>query len=265
MRVPVKELDEYLGVELGRRIDGHPIFKWKNSDDLFWPAFATGQKVLHRVEIPLLKPVEVPCPECDGLGTVTEEAYEDDAHIAVCATCGGKGSVTKTSETAETAVPEYRRDRQMRQLNTWVITKWLDSEELIWGWIGRHGGEVRPTNHPPHEHLVDLWNQRFPGADFPHNGWRIPTNASLPSAPNGNREPNWDDTRRFVALLKEQTRLGFDERLKDMLASEDRIEAAKTKEIEDCVRDSFPAFLSPKAGSKDNFVSFPWTKRDRAR
>lgn len=260
-------LNEYLGVELGRRADGHPIFKWKNSDELVWPAFATGRKVLKRVEVPLVLPVSVTCPECDGTGItiVVKGKYESEAPRVLCKTCSGKGSVTKTSDVTETAVPEYRADRQMRERNVWVMTKWLDPESLIWGWVGRHGGEARPTEHPSHERLLEMWNERFPGAPFPHNGWRVPTDATLPSAIDGEREPNWFDTRRFVARVKEQTRLSFGERIKDMLESEDLQDAAVTKRIEDEIRNDFPAFLNPKEkwGKRGGFLSLPWTNRDR--
>lgn len=220
----LNELNNLLGQELGRRADGHPIFAWKNSDELFWPAFQTGRNVTKSIDIPLIG-----------------------------------GGVEK----AEAVIPEYRRDRQLRALNTWVVTKWLDPEALIWGWIGRHGGEAAPTYHPPRERLIAMWNDRFPGADFPSNGWRIPTDATLPRSPGGNSYPNESDTRHFIACVKEQTRIGFDARLKDMFASEDAKNAAQEKEIGDMVRDAFPAFLNPVPGKRSNFVSLPFTKKDR--
>lgn len=263
MTSTIASLDDLLGRELGRRADGESIFAWKNSDELFWPAFATGRKILSRVEVPLLKPVEVSCPACSGIGLEKDYELAESETPDLCEACGGKGIVTKTSDVAETAMPEYRRDRQMRQRNVWVMTKWLDPEALIWGWIGRHGGEAVPTEHPSHSRLEAIWNEHFPGADFPSNGWRVPTDATLPRSPGGIREPNLADTRYFIACVKEQTRLGFDERLKDMLNSEDAIKAAKTKTIEDEIRDAFPAFLNPKPGSRSTFVSFPWTRKDR--
>lgn len=228
----IHELNNLLGQELGRRTDGHPIFAWKNSDELFWPAFDTGQRTLVKkvVEVPILG-LEEPM---EPLATFIEEL-----------------------------VPVYQSDRQMRARNVWVVTKWMDPEALIWGWIGRHGGEAMPTVHPTRETLVRMWEERFPGADFPHNGWRVPTDATLPRSPGGNSTPNESDTRYFIACVKEQTRLSFDDRLKDMLASEDRQEATKDKLIADEVREAFPAFLNPTPGKRSNFVSLPWTRKDR--
>lgn len=225
----IARLNNLLGRELGRRADGHPIFKWKNSDDLFWPQFKAGSTETKEItsNIPII-------------GTSETEAIK----------------VTQV-------VPTYVRDRQMRQPNVWVITKWMDPEMLIWGWVGRHGGEARPAQHPTHDKLLEMWQARFPGADFPAAGWRVPTDALLPSFPGGPREPNENDTRRFIELVQEQTRLGFDERLADMEASEIAKEAEVDKRIQDEVRDAFPAFLNPVPGKRSNFVSFPWTKRDR--
>lgn len=261
----LNELNRYLGQELGRKADGENVYEWRNSNELMWPASATGRKIVKKVEIPLAVPVNMLCHYCGGTGTedpADEESYAGE-QLRLCPTCGGKGTEERTSEWHESIVPEYVSTPQMRERNVWVVTKWLDPEALIWGWIGRHGGEYRPTYHPPYEHLVALWNGRFPGADFPNNGWRINTDAKLPSAPNGNREPNWDDTRRFVALVKEQTRLGFDARLQDMFDSEDRKNNAKQRRMEDEIRDCFPAMLNTPG--KKLHVSFPWTKKDRER
>ena len=236
-KATLHRLNRYLGEELGNRPDGHPIFCWKNSDDLFWPAFATGRNISQPIDVPIIGAIEVLGPVALG-----------------------------TTERVDILVPEYHSDRQMRARDTWVVTKWLDPEALIWGWIGRHGGENKPSYHPPHERLVEMWNEKFPGADFPTNGWRIPTDAKLPSSENGQREPNWFDTRRFVALVKEQTRLGFEERLADMLAAEDRQNAAVDKRIADEIRGDLPAFLNPieTIGKRGGWISMPWSKKDRA-
>jgi hypothetical protein len=228
----LERLNAYLGDQLGHRPDGHPIFAWKNSDTLFWPAFATGRMVSKIIEVPII----------GSLGT------------------------NQTVERVEIPVHEYKKDRQMRAENTWVVTKWLDPEALIWGWIGRHGGESRPSFHPSQEKLVEMWNERFPDAEFPVHGWRIPTDARLPSAPDGDRLPNWMDTRRFVALVKEQTRLSFDDRLQDMLEDTERQEAAVDKRVKDEILDDLPAFLNTtdKVGKRGGRISFPWSKKDAA-
>ena len=225
--VETSRLNHLLGRELGRRTDGKAIFKWKWSEDLFWPAFQTGRKIL------CAKHVEVPI-----IGGGTETVIQEDA------------------------VPEYRRDRQCLQRNTWYMTKWLNPEELIWGWVGKHG-KPEPYNRPSDSKLFEMWNERFAGAEFPFHGWRIPTDAWLPRAEGGCRVPNEPDTLDFIAIVKEQTRLNFEERLQDMYASEDRIESAKDKRIQDGIRDCFPAFLNPAIGKRGGFVSFPWTNRDR--
>jgi hypothetical protein len=227
-------LNNLLGQELGRRPDGHPIFAWKNSDDLFWPAFKTGR---FKTET---RPVELPI-----IGGRTEIAH------------------------MQIQVPEYARDRQLRARNTWVVTKWLSPEDLIYGTDRPHGErrgdfdaiDARPR--PSHATLLEIWSERYPGADFPAHGWRVPTDATLPGREGGPREPNEIDTKWFIACVKEQTRLGFQERLQQQLDGEDAANAAKNSTIEVEIRDSFPAFLNPVPGKRSNFVSFPWTRKDR--
>ena len=233
--VEIARLNALLGRELGRRADGHSIFVWKNSDDLLWPAHQTGRKIARKVEM------RVPI-----LGT-------SDTALAV--------------ETV--AVPEYVSAHQMRERGVWVVAKWLTPEELIWGWSDRrHGGtpdedrrleEIRPTQAG----LEEIWQKRFPGAEFPSKGWRIPTDATLPRGPGMSSVPTEADTLFFIERVKDQTSMGARERLMDMLQAEDRVQAVKDKLIQDEVRDCFPAFLSPKAGSRGGFVSFPWSKKDR--
>jgi hypothetical protein len=222
----VHALNELLGRELGRR-DGRSIFAWKHSDMLFWPAFDTGQKTkkVRTFDVPIIG--------------------------------GGTESCTE-----EMVVPAYVSERQVRN-SAWYVTKLLTAEELIWGWIGKHGDPLPDGRGPSDERLLELWSARFPGAEFPSRGWRVPTDAYLPRATGGDREPNIADTEAFITCVKEQTRLSFGLRLQDMMESEDRKEAAKNAEIGDCVRDAFGAFLNPNPGKRGGFVSFPWTGRDR--
>jgi hypothetical protein len=240
LSVELARLNGILGAELGCRPDSHPVFAWKNSDKLFWPASSTGRTVTKREEI------EIPI-----FG-------------------GGTEKVAVSKE-----VPEYRSDRQMAQRNVWVMTKWLSPEDLIFGSNRVYGGrgDTDSEPRPTHETLVDLWNQRFPGSDFPASGWRIPCNAiddsgqhkyvTLPSHPGGSAFPNHDDTMRFVACIREQTRLSFGERLQELYTGEDVIEKAKNDRIQDEIRDLFPAFLNPTPGKRSNFVSMPWSRSDR--
>lgn len=222
----VRELNDFLGRELGRSADQRPIFAWKWSDDLFWPAFRDGWE---QQEVP----IEIPL-----IGTcVTTVAIENRA------------------------VPHYRRDRQVRRFDTWYMTKLLTPEQLIWGLIGKHGHPQEPI---PQETLLKMWEERFPGADFPARGWRVQTDAYLPRAEGDDRNPNWRDTQYFVMCIKEQTRLNHDERLADMLLAEDEQEAAVTKVVEDGVRDCFPALLNPNPGKRGGWHSFPlWSKLAR--
>ena len=219
-------LDNLLGRELGRHGD-RSIFAWKHSDNLFWPAFQTGETTREKREmkIPVIGGGEETCIE-------------------------------------EIIVPVYRKDRQVRA-SAWYITKLLTPTELIWGWIGKHGDPLAAGRGPGDEELVNIWNSRFPGADFPSRGWRVPTDACLPRYEGGPREPNLRDTEDFIACIREQTRLSFSLRLDDMLAYEDRKSDATRREIEDAVRDSFPALLNPAIGKRSNFVSFPWSRKDR--
>ena len=221
----VSSLNALLGRELGIR-DGRSIFAWKHSDGLFWPAYDTGRKTTKIREF--MVPVFGGDPE-------------------LCA--------------EEISVPVYARDRQVRN-SAWYMTKLLTPLELVWGFVGKHG-DPAPVNAPPREKLVEMWLARFPGSDFPAQGWRIPTDAYLPRYEGGPREPNRNDTEDFIACIREQTRLSATLRLDDMLAYEDRQQADTDRQIQDAVRDSFPAFLNPVPGKRSNFVSFPWVRKDR--
>ena len=217
-------LNELLGRELGRR-ENEPIFAWKHSDTMFWPATATGRTVMtsRTFDVPVIG--------------------------------GGVESCTE-----QLAVPEYKPSRIVRN-SAWYVTKLLTAEELIFGFYGKHGDKWPDGMAPGDEKLKELWGERFPGEPFPVKGWRIPTDAFLPRAPGDLEEPNLRDTNYFIACIHEQTRLSLDLRLDDMLASEDRIEAEKRRNIEAAVRDSFPAFLNPKIGKRGGFVSFPWSRK----
>jgi hypothetical protein len=221
-------LNELLGRELGRYSDGRPIFAWKHSDKLFWPAFNSGQteRKAREFSVPLV---------------------------------GGGGAVTCIEEMT---VPVYRRDRQVAR-SAWYMTKLLTPEQLIWGWIGKHGDPTPEGRAPSHDALMEIWNNRFPGADFPAKGWRVPTDAWLPRSAGEPTEPNLPDTEDFIAQVREQTRMSFALRLEDMTQYEVRKEDATNKEIEAAVRDSFPAFLNPVPGKRSNFVSMPWSRKDR--
>jgi hypothetical protein len=221
------KLNELLGRELGRSGD-RSIFAWKHSDGLFWPAFQTGE---------------------------TEMKVREFAAPII-----GEGKTVQCVE--QVVVPVHRQDRQVRN-SAWYMTKLLTPEQLIWGWIGKHGDPTPDGKAPSHEQLLSIWNARFPGADFPARGWRVPTDAYLPRFIGGPREPNLRDTEDFIACIHEQTRLSFNLRLEDMVAYEDRKQADIDRQIADATRDSFPAFLNPVPGKRSNFVSMPWSRQDR--
>lgn len=228
----IRELNEYLGRELGRRANGRPIFSWMWSEEMFWPAFATGRKTVVK------KPLEIPL-----IG-------------------GGKESVE-----IEEIVPEYRRDRQVRRFDTWYVTKWLSPEHLIFGWFGGHGHELasREGVIPDREGLVRLWESRFPGAEFPSEGWIVPTDAYLPRSPQDPKEPNWADTRHFITQVKHQSSQNFDAALQSWMDQDDAKNERQEKEIGEEARECFTAFLNPTPGKRGGFISFPWSRQDRLR
>lgn len=233
----IRQLNEYLGRELGRRPNGSPIFRWEWSENLFWPAFATGRttQVQKVVDLPLI---------------------------------GGGAERVNVTE----VVPEYRRERQVRQSDTWYVTKWLSAEHLIFGWFGGHQAQLTDgdfekfeSRRPDETILREMWQSRFPGADFPANGWRVPTNASLPRSPGEPREPNWADTRHFVVQVKHQASQNFDQAMREWEAADDAKNAAQEALIGEECRDMFTAFLNPNPGKRGGFVSFPWSRQDRLR
>lgn len=230
----VNRLNNLLGRELGRTPYGDSIFQWEWSDDLFWPAYATGRTVLksQRMLVPILAPAGEASPGAE---------------------------MVNVSET----VPEYSRDRQTIKRETWFVTKWLKSTDLIHGGTRGHGWDYSPGEEPDHEALERLWKQRFKGADFPYQGWRVPTDAFLPRSPQDPSVPNEPDTLHFITRIKDQTSLASQTRIADMLAQEERLERQKELLIGDEMADMFTAGLNPKPGSRASWVSFPYSRKDR--
>lgn len=236
----IRTLNDFLGQELGRNQYGKPYFTWRWSEDLFWPAARTGNliQVPHEAEIPLIG-----------------------------------GGVEKA--TLVDVVPEYARERQLRRSNVWVVCKWLTPWELITGPLRgswKHGDQMQMPDGslPTHERQVEMWNSLFPGAEFPARGWRIPTDAYLPSNPHdpnygrtAGHEPNWADTKHFVMRVKAQTSESFDTVLNDMMAKLKERDEGVPGAMMDEIRDGFNAFLNPNPGKRGGFISFPWSKKDR--
>lgn len=280
----VAELNELLGRELGRNEYGKPYFSWRWSEDLFWPAAATGRTLLNETKV-LTPIIGAPADTHDF-----EEAY-DAANDTFDSDWGGKSDRCVHCGNPESDLahnvysimqrpePEYQSDRQYRRRDTWVICKWLTPWELILG-PGRgatsimHGDQRGTDKAPPVEAVIAAWNRQFPGAAFPAKGWRVPTDAYLPHGPDdenwagnpfGHTTPHRQDTEHFIKNVKYQTSRPFAEVEQSFIASdiekERRIDVAF---MDDC-RDAFPAFLNPKQGARGSFVSMPWTKHDRAR
>lgn len=227
----IRRLNNLLGRELGRNHRSEPVFKWEWSDNLFWPLFRTGRTT-----------------------TVTKKM-----HVAVI---GGGSEEVEVTET----VPEYRRDRQVRLFATWYVTKWLPPWELITGPLSghlRYGDDF--GNKPPDAQVEAVWTARFPGTDFPSNGWRVPTNCHLPRSPHDPLIPTEPDTIHFIRCVKEQTSTTFDKELQRGLDAEDAKGEYVERQIGDVARDCFPAMLNPEPGKRGGFVSWPFSKIDRLR
>lgn len=236
MTYSVADLNNILARALGTNPYGEPRFMWAWSEDLVWPEFPTGGKVTRQVEVPLIGGgVDVGCQNCGGGGLVG--MYESSA--TPCDTCSGTGVIHRTTWPVGSVVPEYKVEKMCPKLDhQWVIVLWYAPEELA------------------------HWQSRFPGATYPARGYRINTNASLPSHPGGPREPNIRDTERFIELLREQRSMSHHDRVVDMLAEDDKQKAAIQKEIEDEIANEFTAFMNPDPGKRGGFVSFPSTGKE---
>ncbi len=142
-------------------------------------------------------------------------------------------------EWAEVMYPEYRKEPMAPNLDhQWVITVWMAPERL------------------------SQWQNMFPGAPYPSRGHRIHTNASLPSFPDGPREPNLEETERFIRLMQHQRSQTHYEVEHGIDAERVAADKAKQKEIEDEIRNEFPAFMNIEPGKRGGYVSFPYTKKD---
>lgn len=285
----VTELNELLGRELGRNEYGKPYFSWRWSEDLFWPAFATGRTLTHETKV-LTPIIGAPADAHDFVPTFISTLYEDPMNgtstLGPCNLCEKPESDISHNVYSIMQAPEreYKSDRQCRRHNTWYACKWLTPWELITG-PGRgfmnlkHGEQQSSERAPSHEAVASAWRNQFPGAAFPAKGWRIPTDAYLP---NGPTDENWDhspfahttphrqDTEHFIREVKFQTSRPFAEVERDMLDKEDAAARRVNLEFAEVCRDAFPALLNPAPGTRGRasgggFVSFPWTKADRQR
>ncbi len=138
-------------------------------------------------------------------------------------------------------VPEYRKEKMAPNLDRqWVMTVWMRGEDL------------------------PQWQTMFPGAPYPARGHRIHTNASLPSYPGGPREPNLEDTERFIRLMRFQRNHTVNEVATGIDNERTVRDTAIRKEIEDEIRDEFPAFMNIEPGKRGGYVSFPYSEKDRA-
>jgi len=141
------------------------------------------------------------------------------------------------TEWIEMVVPEYARVKLSDKLkNQWVVTKWFPPEEL------------------------PMWQHNFPMADYPANGYRIHTNASLDPF----QVPTLADTEHFIHCIREQRSMSLENRIIDMQREADYIEKEKDRVIRDEVRDLMPAFANYQPGKRGGYVSLPATKRELA-
>lgn len=274
----IAELNELLGRELGRNQYGDPYFTWRWSEDLYWPAFATGRKLIKETKV--LTPI---------IGAPKDTHDYDEAYDAAADTWdsdfgGQSGKCVHCSEPEsdlahnvysimQTSEPEYDRDRQMRARDTWVVCKWLTPWELILGpreGSIMHGEQGKSAKEPSQAALIAAWNRQAPGAVFPARGWLVPTDASLPRIADGVRTPNRTDTDWFILQVKWQTSRPFAEVEQDMMDQEDARSRKQEMLIGEEAADMWSAFLNPKPGTRGRgsgggFISFPWTKKDRLR
>lgn len=89
----IEKLNELLGQEIGRTPLGDPLYKWEWSDDLLWPAYATGRNTTRNAPAPIIGSDEV--------------------------------------ENVPMTVPEYKSDRQTIKRGIWMVTKWFSTAELL--------------------------------------------------------------------------------------------------------------------------------------
>lgn len=104
----IAKLNDLLLRELGSNVYGEPRFRWTFSEELFWPAYKTGNLIRREISVPLLG---------------------SDQH-----------------EEVETDIPEleYKRDRMSHSLfKQWVICKWIAPDELTW-WQSEFPGAPWP-------------------------------------------------------------------------------------------------------------------------
>jgi hypothetical protein len=105
----VAQLNDLLLRELGSTIYDGGRFEWRFSEELFWPAYKTGQLTRRKIMVPLL-------------GSDTGEEVETDI-----------------------PEPEYKRDRMSHTLSKqWVVCKWVPPDKLGW-WASEFPGAPWPS------------------------------------------------------------------------------------------------------------------------
>lgn len=141
---------------------------------------------------------------------------------------------TDRFEEAHAMEPEMKAmPMTLKYRDSWLITKWLAPEQL------------------------QDWDRRFPGAPYPARGYRIHTDW----VDKPHQLPTLHDTELFIIQAKEQMGgMTAAARLRDMEEERDKREAANQRMTEDCIEDSFTAFLNPFPGKRGHFVSFPEVK-----
>ena len=284
-----RRCNELMGQELGRNQYGKPYYTWRWSNDLFWPAHATGQKVVTetKVKMPIIgAPAETHDFE-EGYDAALD-TFDNDwgGGTGKCKVCGEPESSLNHNvySIMQDIKPEYRREPLLLKTDTWVICKWMSPWELILG-PGkghghiRHGEQQSDFKEPPMEEVRAAWERQNPGAEFPSRGWRIPTSAYLPKGPEdenwegnpfGHTKPNMQDTRRFIALVKHQAAQNFDQVNRDWVDGQDKQNDREARLIGEECANEWSAFLNPAPGKRGRasgggFVSMPWSKFDRMR
>ncbi len=236
MTEPTIRLNELLASRLGLNPYGEGLFRWEFSEDLFWPEFPTGIMLQEPIMVPVIGGIT--CDRCEGSGLMYKPLTAGEEKIK-CRDCDGSG---KVYETEEWTVPkmQYRKEKMAPNLDRqWVITIWMPPESL------------------------GQWQANFPGAPYPARGQRIHTNASLPSYPGGPREPNLTETERFISLICHQRNHTIHEVARGIDDERTARDAAIKKEIEDEIRDDFPALMNIEPGKRGGYVSFPYSEKDR--
>lgn len=218
----VQKLNRRLGAELGFAPSGEPLYMFQWTEDLFWPLYKTGSKVLQKqtYEVPLL---------------------------------GTNGQTQKVEENKW--IPEYEKARMTHlYYDQWIVTAWLPPEGLK-EWVHQNNDDPEMDKA-----ALSQWASNFEGADYPRTGFHVCTNYVIPQGdvPNIDDVVRFC---AGVRHNQKMSAVEVGQHFKDLydaahpLPNRDPDAYNRNSEVGAAIANTFNAFMNPTPGRRGGSVS----------